>query len=213
MTAPKPTIHRIDAASLPSGATDHRAPIWWGNVLLLAIETTMFMLLVAVYLYLVEFTSPWPPPKVQRLPVVWDTNPSLLISSINLLVIAAACIPAHLSDLAARRLDRVGVVRWQSVTFALALAAIVLRFLEFPGLHHRWDENAYGSITWTLLGMHLAHLMVVFVEGSFTVIWVAAKGIDGKHAMDVRNTVIYWYWVAGIWVLLYGLVYLGPRFF
>ena len=55
----------IDVSRLPASAMDHRSPIWWGNILLLLIETTMFALLIATYLYfrIVDFDR-WPPPRV-----------------------------------------------------------------------------------------------------------------------------------------------------
>ena len=45
------------------------------------------------------------------------------------------------------------------VMVAFGIAPLVLRFYEFPAMHVRWDSNAYGSIVWTLLGLHLTHLI------------------------------------------------------
>ena len=41
--------------------------------------------------------------------------------------------------------------------------------------------------------------------------WLLIKGLDDKHARDVRVTAVYWYWIAGTWVILYAVVYLAPR--
>ena len=55
------TEHTIDVSDLPPAVEDHRSPIWWGNLLLLCIETTMFGLLVATYFYLRMNFNQWPP--------------------------------------------------------------------------------------------------------------------------------------------------------
>jgi heme/copper-type cytochrome/quinol oxidase subunit 3 len=97
------------------------------------------------------------------------------------------------------------------LSIALGIAAIVLRFYEFPALQFRWDDNAYAGTVWLILGMHLAHLITATSENLIMTAWVFAKGMDDKHARDIRVTAVYWYWVVGIWVLLYALVYFGPR--
>ena len=205
-------MKHIDASLVPSGALDHRGVIWWGNLLLLVIETTMFALLVAVYLYLRQNTEPWPPPRVQGgPPFVLDPNPSLLIPTINLVVLLVALIPTYLADKAAHNLDRVGTLKWDAFSLGLGWLAVVLRFFEFEALHFTWDENAYASIVWMILGVHLAHILVVLIEEGNTAVWVWRRGIDKKHALDMRVSTIYYYWVVGTWVLLYPLVYLLPR--
>jgi heme/copper-type cytochrome/quinol oxidase subunit 3 len=32
-----------------------------------------------------------------------------------------------------------------------------------------------------------------------------------KHRLDITALGIYWYWVVGVWVVLYGVVYFTPR--
>lgn len=202
----------IDVSGLPASAMDHRSPIWWGNTLLLVIETTMFAIMVATYFYVrvVDFDQ-WPPPSVNRLPVVYHSLPRLAIPTINLAVLLLSVVPMIWVDRAclARnvRAVRVGL----SLCVLLGIATIVLRFYEFPALQFKWNDNAYASITWTLLGLHLAHLITATAENSLMTAWVLARGLDDKHARDVRVTALYWYWIAAVWVLLYALIYWGPR--
>src|SRR5213596_959082 len=82
------TSPSIDVSKLPRQVMDHRSPIWWGNLLLLLIETTMFSLLVATYFYLrvVDFDQ-WPPPRVDRVPVLYHPVPALGVANANLLII------------------------------------------------------------------------------------------------------------------------------
>ena len=42
----------IDVSELPHHEFDTYDPVWWGNNLLLAIETSMFAILIATYFYL-----------------------------------------------------------------------------------------------------------------------------------------------------------------
>jgi heme/copper-type cytochrome/quinol oxidase subunit 3 len=130
---------------------------------------------------------------------------------VTLVTLLVSVIPAVWLDLAARRMDEGAVKVLVVVTLIFNLALIVLRCFEFQALHFRWDANAYGSVTWTILGMHLIHFIVLAAEDIYLLFWAYARGLDQKHAVDITVTAVYWYWIAGTWVLLYILVYFGPR--
>lgn len=204
-------VRALDVSGLPDNALDHTAPVWWGNLMLIAIETMMFALLVAAWFYVRRNITPWPPVRAIGEHVRWDTDPALWVPTIGLAVLLLSCIPAAHADKAAHRMDRRGVVRWLSLALGAGLVAVVLRLFEFGSLGMRWDENAYGSVVWAILGMHLLHLLVMVLEGVTSLVWVATKSMEKRRALDVRVSTVYWYWVAGVWVPLYVIVYLLPR--
>jgi cytochrome c oxidase subunit 3 len=210
MTASLP--RHLDVSSLPAGSNDHKAPIWWGNLLLLVIESAMFALLIATYLYLWQNAQVWPPPRVQRFPTLIDASPSLLVPSISFVILMLSCIPMYLGDQAALAMDKAGVVKWTLLAVAMAFVVLFLRVFEFKALHFRWDENAYASTVWTLVGLHVLHVLVAAIEGALSAVWIAREGIDRKHALDVRCSAVYWYWVSAVWVVVFALVYVAPHF-
>ena len=67
----------LDVSSLELGTADSRSTIWWGNLSMMAIEGTMFAMLIATYLYLRVANLDWPPNTV--------VNPDLTLPTINLL--------------------------------------------------------------------------------------------------------------------------------
>ena len=167
------TEQTIDVSDLPPHVEDHRSPIWWGNLLLLCIETTMFGLLVATYFYLrMNFTA-WPP--VRSATGLYQTNPDLGFATANLIVLLVSVVPMAIIDRSCLRHNLRVVQIGMTVMVVLGLVTITLRFYEFSGLKFRWDENAYAAIVWTTLGA------------------------------------VYWYWIAGIWIPLYAIIYFGPR--
>jgi cytochrome c oxidase subunit 3 len=139
--------------------------------------------------------------------------PALRLPSLSLLLLLATLGPMIMADRACLRVNCRKVLVSLVVFLVLAAGCIVLRFHEFSALRFRWDDNAYGSVVWTIVAMHLLHLLVGTLELALMVIWILRKGLDEKHARDVRVTAVYWYWVVGVWIVLYGVVYLGPRFF
>jgi cytochrome c oxidase subunit 3 len=199
----------IDVSALEPHVMDRRSPIWWGNLLLLCIETTMFALLVATYFYIHMNYESWPPPRPSN--SNYDTNPYLAVPTINLLIILASCVPMFIADRACLRRDTRTVCRCMLIMVLIGLVTIGLRFVEFDSLQFHWDDNAYSGIVWTIVGMHLLHLVTGTAENFILTLWLWMKGMDDKHARDVRVGAVYWYWIAAIWIPLYVIVYFGPR--
>jgi cytochrome c oxidase subunit 3 len=202
----------IDVSCLPTTALDHRSPIWWGNILLLVIETTMFALLVATYFYVrvVDFTV-WPPPNGNALPPIYNTAPDLPVPILNLCILLASVAPMIWADRACLKRNERAVKLGLVLCVLLGIVVIAIRFLEFKSLHFKWNDNAYASIVWSVLGLHLTHLVIATSENFIMTLWVFVKGLDDKHARDVRVMATYWYWVAGIWVLLFIIIWGGAR--
>src|SRR5579883_3292651 len=93
----------LDVSKLPSVTFDVRAPIWWGNTLLLLIETTMFGITVSTYFSLRQNFKQWPPPLAGQPFSLRAPLPQLLYGSINMALLLVSLIPMVWFDRAARR--------------------------------------------------------------------------------------------------------------
>jgi heme/copper-type cytochrome/quinol oxidase subunit 3 len=200
----------IDVSELPHHGFDTLDTIWWGNNLLLAIETSMFVLLIATYFYLRQNFELWPPP-LAELTGPLSPLPDLGFGTANAVLLVLSCIPMILTDISARRGLRNGVQRGLAICLMIGLVAIVLRSFEFRAVKFYWDSNAYGSIVWFILGMHLLHLITLTCETLLMIIWSFVREFYMKHRVDITALAVYWYWVVGIWLVLYAVVYLTPR--
>ena len=108
----------IDVSDLPHHEFDTYDPVWWGNNLLLTIETSMFAILIATYFYLRQNFQLWPPPMAQ-LTATLRPLPELGYGTANTILLLLGCIPMVLSDLAARRGNR------ETAKIGLIICAIV----------------------------------------------------------------------------------------
>lgn len=205
---PRPAL---DVSQLPGTAFDARAPVWWANTLMLLIETTTVAMLLASYFYLWQNHAHWPPPRVDADPPILRPVPDLAAASLNALLLLGSCVPAVWMDRAARRRDGTAVRAGLLLLCVLAAASLVLRGLEFQALKVSWNDNAYASVVWAILVMHLVYLAVALGEVALLTLWVVLYGLDDHHALDVTLVTAYWYWVAGVWLPLYAVVFWAPR--
>lgn len=188
--------------ALPDYGFGFKSLLAWGVLGFMAVEGTAFVMAMASYLYLRGQSALWPPE---------GQPPSLIWGTAFTIVLLLSEIPNVLIDKAARREDG-RLVRILLLTMtAFAVALIVLRFLEFGALSTRWDQNAYASIVWALLILHITHLLTDFGETVGLDVTAFAMPMDGARFSDVSDNAVYWHFVVGSWLPIYALVYWGPR--
>ncbi len=193
----------IDASGLPEVAFGHRAPLFWGVVGLIAIESTMLVLLAATYLYLRGESGRWPP--------VAFGAPVQVLAGVEVAVLLLSAVPNHLLSAAAVRGDLPAVRRWLVVVGAMGAAFVALRAVELSRLPFRWDLDAYASTVWCLLGLNLLHAATGVLENAVLAALSFLGPFEQKHRVDAQLGALLWYFVVASWAPLYALVYLAPR--
>ena len=195
----------LDVSALPTIAYGPRASIWWGVLGLVAIEGSALAIVGVSYLYLRQNFVAWPPPGTPL--------PALGAATGDLVVLLASIVPMAIVDRLARAERRRPVAIGLGVMVLLGLASLALRALQFAGaLGCRWDSHAYGSVVWTLLGMHAAHVLTSTLENALLMAVLVVGPVERKDFVDAHVNAFYWYFIAAVWVPTYALVYLAPRF-
>ena len=193
----------IDVRPLPNLVSGSRAPIWWGIVLLLAIESTVFGTLIASYFYLKMGEPSWPPAGV--------SDPDLLLPTINTGILLASSIPMYLADSGVTK-GKLGRLRWGLAgALVLAIAFLVLKVVEYSAVEYAWDDHAYGSVVWLIIGFHSAHVISLVLK-TFVMLALAWKGyFNERRNLGITVNGLYWHFVVAVWVPLYVVLYWSPR--
>jgi cytochrome c oxidase subunit III len=204
----------LDVSGLPNSATGPREPVWLGNALLMCIETATIILLLVSYFYIRRNFDEWPPPQRFTIPSQFHPVPDLPIPTAELILLLVSWLPMYWTGRGAKHEEGGRVKIGLTVMLVVTAAMIALRFLEMtPGhLKFRWDQNAYASAIWTIVGLHLTYLLGALAEFFIIWVWVLRHGLDFKHGLDVSLMADYWYWVIGTWAACYLTVYWGARF-
>ncbi len=192
----------VNVEALPSYAFSHRSVMWWGTLGMIAIEGTVFVLVVMTYFYLRTRVREWPPGL---------DPPRLLWGTLNLVLMLVSAVPNRLAKTAGEKRDLAGCRFWTWVMVAFGIVPIVIRGFEFTALNCRWDSNAYGSVVWTLLGLHTVHLVTDVFDTIVLAVLLVTGPLEGKRYSDVAENALYWYFVVIAWVPIYAVLYLAPR--
>jgi cytochrome c oxidase subunit 3 len=202
MSTPQPTV--LDVAPLETWGFGSRGVGWWGVNCFIAIETTMLALCLATYFYLPSQAPDWrtsiPAPPL---------GPATLDTAVLLLSVA----PMVWTERVARRCDRAGVQSGLLACIAFGLLFCTLRIVELRQLPFRWDDHAYGSVVWTTIGLHTGHLVAEVLETAVIAAVFFRRGdLEPKYFVDAEDNAFYWYFIVAVWLPVYAVLYLSPRF-
>lgn len=161
---------------------------WYGMLLLVATEATIFGAMIATYWYLRFNTVAWPPRGVDA--------PGAAAPVILTLVLLLTAAPVFLAVRAAREGRRgtaVAMLAGAVVVQAVYLVIQVHLYADQLNTLHA-DANAYASIYYTLLAVHHFHVGV----GLLLELWIIGRlsvGWTPYRQTALSAIALYWYFV------------------
>lgn len=192
----------INVSELPSVVFGARSIMSWGMFGMMMIEGTMFGIVIATYLYLRTRSSDWPPGL---------NPPAPLYGTINTIIFILSLVPNVWAGKVAKEgnLSKARLVTW--IMLLIGIGNMIVRVYEFGSLKCHWDTNAYGSIVWTILGLHTIHLVTDWYDTVVLLALLYLNPIDGRSFMDVSENAEYWYFAVLTWLPIYFILYFAPR--
>jgi cytochrome c oxidase subunit III len=192
-----------DLSRLPLHGMGTASPTWWGTAAFMLIEGTGFALALAVYLYLMSLAATWP---------IDARRPDLLPGTLVTLILLVSVIPNVLVSRWAERQDLRKVQIGMMVMSVLGIVPLIVRIFEFPALKISWDSNAYGSIVWTLLGLHTTHIITDLIDTLvLAALMFTRHGDHRRRYGDIQDNAMYWNFVVAAWLPVYACIYWIPR--
>jgi cytochrome c oxidase subunit I+III len=171
---------------------------WWGMALFLCAEVTLFGTLIATYFYLDFDAHRWPPAGIKP--------PGVVLPSIATGVLVTLTVPIFLAARAARAGQRGRVLLLITFSMVIQSAYLASQILLWIHDYHQFTPqgSAYGSIYFTLLTTHHAHVLLGIMLELVVVMFVAIRGLTNYWLTSVRSVALYWYVVnaLAIFVLL-----------
>jgi cytochrome c oxidase subunit III len=176
-------------------------------VWLILTEAAVFGTLIVSYFYLRFRGGPtWPPDGIQK--------PDLVLPLIMSAILWSSSIPVHLADAAIKK-GNVRRMRWLlAAGWVLGAAFIIIQLgVEWPSLLKEFTPrtDAYGSLFYTLTGLHGLHVIVGLVISAWIQFW-ARRGLysETRH-VSVQNFTMYWHFVDSVWLFVLLTLYISPH--
>jgi cytochrome c oxidase subunit 3 len=175
----------------------------WGMVLFLAVEVALFGTMIGSYYYLDFESHRWPQAGVKP-----ESIPLPTLATVWLLL---TLIPIGVGARQARLGERRWAVRLIILGFLAQAGYLAFQIILYIDDFHRFrpQGSAYGSIYYTLLSTHHAHVAFGLLL-DLVIAWkLASKGLTNYWLIAVRGLALYWYVVGALGVVVL-LVLLTP---
>lgn len=202
---------------VPTGQPDELLPTtgagpknfgWWGMVLFIGVEATLFTLLLVSYFYLRFRSGPvWPPDGIE--------DPKLKLVLIMSAVLWSSSYPVHMAHHAIKKGDAKKLKLYLAIGFVLGAIFLALQLAkEYPDIaRHEFTPrtDAYGSLFFTITGLHGAHVFVGLMMNAWVQMRAWQGAFDRYHHVSVQNFVMYWHFVDIVWLFVLTVLYLSPH--
>lgn len=193
--------YREEPRELDTDASGPAANIWWGIVGLVTIEIVVFGTLLVSYFYYKAHNPGWEP----------VDPPRLLLPSLNTAVLVGSSMAISIADRGIRDGNQLRLRAGLLASILFAITFLVLKALEFSQKGYRWDDHSYGSIVWTVLGLHALHVFSVLLKSCVMTVLAFMGYFSARSYVGVQVNGLYWHFVVIIWIPIYLTIYLSPR--
>ena len=201
------TVEEASAAAGPAEefqAKPGRSTAWWGMVVLIMTEATIFASLLASYFFLQAASKEWPLDGIEA--------PPLEKISVMTVVLLGSSGPMFWAEHGIRK-GKVGQLK-AGLIMVIVMGLSFFAFLtlyEYPELTFGIQDNAYASIFYTTTSFHGLHVFGGLVMLSVVLI----KAFQGKFSAERHVTVqvvgMYWHFVDAVWIFVFSSLYLSAH--
>jgi cytochrome c oxidase subunit 3 len=174
-----------------------------GILLFILSEIMLFAAFFAAYFFLRVVVAPdsWPPTGIE-LPV--------LIAGINTVVLVSSSFTIHYALEAIKHNNHRGLKLGLGMTWLLGATFLFIQINEYIHIGFTPRDGAFGSIFFSLTGLHGAHVFVGLLLLTFANIraWRGHFGPEQKDHLGVEVPGIYWHFVDIMWIVVFVTIYI-----
>lgn len=172
-----------------------------GMMMFVLSEIMFFGALISAYMIVKAGNIMWPPPDQPRLPVT--------LTAFNTLFLVASGVMVYLSNKSLASGNKEDAKKQLGIAILLAFVFVGVQGYEWVrmlGHGLTMTSSTYGSFFFMIIGCHALHVCgaVAVLIGVF----LKFSKPDFK-ASSYWGVQVFWYFVVGVWPVLYYLVYLS----
>jgi heme/copper-type cytochrome/quinol oxidase subunit 3 len=124
-------------------------------------------------------------------------------------VLWGSSAPVFYAEAAIRRGSQRGLRIGLLVSALMGAAFLAFTLKDFADLDFGWRDNAYGSIFYTIVGLHALHVLI----GLLMNVIVQIKAWQGKFTAERHISVevfsLYWHFVDAVWIFVFASLFLS----
>ena len=192
----------LDIEELAVGSVGHRASGWWGMLMLVATEASLFAyLLFSYYYFALESGRGFLPAEL----------PSFRLSGPATVILVLSSVAVWFGERNAHKANRWRAVAGLLVGTVLGAIFVGIQVLEWMEKPFGIDSDPYGSLYFTITGFHMAHVVGGLLMLAPVTLWTGIGYFDRRRLVPVTVAALYWHFVDVVWLTIFFTFYVMPR--
>jgi len=194
----------LERPALPVGSIGRIGVGWWGAISFIVTESSLFGYLLFAYLYCaVTGGSHWLP----------ADGPSMRYALPATLVLIASSGAIYWMERGLEKNMRFQIRSCLLVALLCGFVFILLQLTEWQTGTASFRADAYGSMFFTITGMHLLHLLAGLFALLMVLLWSVLGYFDTERNAPVLIAAAYWHFIVVIGIAVFIVLYLVPHLF
>ncbi|MGH7657278.1 MAG: cytochrome c oxidase subunit 3 [Gemmatimonadales bacterium] len=174
----------------------------WGMAMFIATEAALFAMLLFSYFYLAAVNgSEWLP----------ESAPSATLALVNTAILLLSSGSMWWAELGVRRGSNVQLRAGLLITLLLGLIFLSIQGVEYGHAGFTPSSHAYGSMFFTVTGLHGVHVAVGLLMNLFVQARAWRGDFTAASHQHVTGAAWYWHFVDAVWLAVFTTLYLSPR--
>ena len=133
----------------------------------------------------------------------------LLLPTINTVLLIISSFTFHRAGKECRGGNLAATRLWLAITGGLGVAFLAGQMIEYFSLPFGLTDNLFASTFYALTGFHGLHVTLGVICIAIVALQSRKGGrISASDHFGLEAAELYWHFVDGIWVVLYGILYL-----
>jgi cytochrome c oxidase subunit III len=176
---------------------------WWGMALFLCAEVALFGTVIGSYFYLDFQSHQWPPAGIKA--------PAVVLPLVATAALALTSVPMLYAARSARAGQRGRVIALIALALVVQSCYLALQILLFRHDLNQFTPqgSAYGSIYFTLLAVHDAHVLFGILLDLTVLFFLIYRGLTNYWLIGVRGLALYWH-VVNVLAVIVVFTLLSP---
>jgi cytochrome c oxidase subunit 3 len=130
------------------------------------------------------------------------------VAGVNTAILVSSSMTIHWAQTSIRKGNRFGLKAGMFTTFLLGATFLFVQINEYANIGFAPQDNAQGTVFYSLTGLHGAHVFI----GLVLLLIVTIRAFRGHYSPQEHRGVevpgIYWHFVDVMWLIVYSTVYL-----
>ena len=174
-----------------------------GTLVFVGSEAMFFAGLISAFLVLRAGSTVWPPADQPRLPI--------FVTTINTVILLASGYTMERAVRTARAAERCAAAEWLGATLLLGVVFLAIQgseWLRLLSYELYASSGLYGATFYTHIGAHGMHVLGAVIALLLVRRLVVSQRDATREGAAVEACRVYWFFVVGVWPILFVLVYL-----